>query len=238
MNMVWFCYICTRGEVMKCLASTHKYFILVPQSYFVLYQRNHSIVHGGDQDTPSEAVVSVRTMVTLWHSWVLEQSFWVWNSSNNDIFRSSDRSTCIDGGEHGSGVHLRSRCTCVKVCIYVCRDACMRVCMFVCVFVCMKVCMHITQAFVASGGSEFLVGLRASSRRACLSVCAKHSWQAHGLRGRYLRQRQPTITATHLATRQTSGSVASSRGCTHLSQLCIHIYVWITYIYAYMFCYR
>jgi len=46
---------------MKCLASTHTNFIWVAQSYS--YDR--SIVHGGERDTLSEAVVSLRTMVTF-----------------------------------------------------------------------------------------------------------------------------------------------------------------------------
>ena len=49
---------------MKCLASTHIYFIWVAQSY-PFYQRNRSIVHGGERDTRSEAVVSLRTVVTF-----------------------------------------------------------------------------------------------------------------------------------------------------------------------------
>jgi len=49
---------------MKCLASTHIYFIWVAQSY-PFYQRNRSIVHGGERDTLSEAVVSFRTVVTF-----------------------------------------------------------------------------------------------------------------------------------------------------------------------------
>jgi len=39
---------------MKCLASTHIYFIWVAQSY-AFYQRNRSIVRGGERDTLSEA---------------------------------------------------------------------------------------------------------------------------------------------------------------------------------------
>jgi len=49
---------------MKCLASTHIYFIWVAQSYSY-YQKNRSIVHGGERDTLSEAIVSLRTMVTF-----------------------------------------------------------------------------------------------------------------------------------------------------------------------------
>jgi len=48
---------------MKCLVSTHIYFIWVAQSYF-FYQRNRSIVHGGERDTLSEAVVLFKTLVT------------------------------------------------------------------------------------------------------------------------------------------------------------------------------
>ena len=49
---------------MKCLASTHIYFIWVAQSY-LFYQRNRSIVHGGERDTLSEAVVSLTTVITF-----------------------------------------------------------------------------------------------------------------------------------------------------------------------------
>ena len=49
---------------MRCLASTHIYYIWVAQSY-PFYQRNRSIVHGGERDTLSEAVVSLRTVVTF-----------------------------------------------------------------------------------------------------------------------------------------------------------------------------
>jgi len=49
---------------VKCLVSTHKYFIWVAHSYF-FQQRNRSIVHGGERDTLSEAVVSQRTVVTF-----------------------------------------------------------------------------------------------------------------------------------------------------------------------------
>ena len=48
---------------MKCLF-THMYFIWVAQSYS-LYQRNRSIMHGGERDTLSEAVVSLRTAITF-----------------------------------------------------------------------------------------------------------------------------------------------------------------------------
>ena len=49
---------------MKCLASTHIYFIWVVQSY-LFYQRNRSIVHEGERDTLSEDIVSLRTLVTF-----------------------------------------------------------------------------------------------------------------------------------------------------------------------------
>ena len=49
---------------MKCLASTHIYCIWVAQSY-LFYQRNRGIVHGGERDTLSEAVVTSRTVVTF-----------------------------------------------------------------------------------------------------------------------------------------------------------------------------
>jgi len=45
-------------------AGTHICFIWVAQSYF-FYQRNRSIVHGGQRDTLSEAVVWLRTAVTF-----------------------------------------------------------------------------------------------------------------------------------------------------------------------------
>ena len=49
---------------MKCLVSTHIYFIWVAQSYF-FYQRNRSVVHEGERDTLSETVVSLRAVVTF-----------------------------------------------------------------------------------------------------------------------------------------------------------------------------
>ena len=49
---------------MKCLVSKHMYFIWVAQSYFS-YQRNCSIVHGGERDTLSVATVTLRTVVTF-----------------------------------------------------------------------------------------------------------------------------------------------------------------------------
>ena len=49
---------------MKCLVSKHIYFIWVAQSYF-FYQRNRCIVHGGERDTLSQAVVSLKTVVTF-----------------------------------------------------------------------------------------------------------------------------------------------------------------------------
>ena len=57
---------------MKCLASTHIYFIWVAQSY-PFYQRNRSIVHGGERDTLSEAVVSLRTVVTF-VTWLISKT--------------------------------------------------------------------------------------------------------------------------------------------------------------------
>ena len=38
------------------------------------------------REPQSEAAVSVRAMVTLWHSWVREQSFLFWTFSYNDIY--------------------------------------------------------------------------------------------------------------------------------------------------------
>ena len=38
------------------------------------------------RDILSKAVVSSRAIATLWHSWVLEQSFSFWNLFYNDIF--------------------------------------------------------------------------------------------------------------------------------------------------------
>jgi len=57
---------------MKCLASTYIYFIWVAQSY-LFYQRNHSIVHGGERDTLSVAVVSLRTLVTFM-TWLISRT--------------------------------------------------------------------------------------------------------------------------------------------------------------------
>jgi len=57
---------------MKCLASTHIYFIWVAQSYS-FYQRNRSIVHGGEQDTLSEAAVSLITVVTF-VTWLISRT--------------------------------------------------------------------------------------------------------------------------------------------------------------------
>ena len=63
-------------EVMKCLASTHIYFIWVAQSH-LFYQRNRSIVHGGltvgERDTLSGAVVSLRTLVTFM-TWLISRT--------------------------------------------------------------------------------------------------------------------------------------------------------------------
>ena len=53
-----------REVKLKFLTSTHIYFIWVAQSY-IFYQRKRSIVHGGERDTLSEAVVSLRTVVTF-----------------------------------------------------------------------------------------------------------------------------------------------------------------------------
>jgi len=39
------------------------------------YSKNCTVVHGPERDTPPEIEVSLRAIVTLWHSWVLEQSF-------------------------------------------------------------------------------------------------------------------------------------------------------------------
>jgi len=57
---------------MKCLTSTHICFIWVAQSY-PFYQRNRSIVHGGERDTLSEAVVSLRTVVTF-VTWLISRT--------------------------------------------------------------------------------------------------------------------------------------------------------------------
>ena len=57
---------------MKCLVSTHVGFIWVAQSYF-FYLRNGSIVHGGERDTLSEAVVSLRTVVTF-VTWLISRT--------------------------------------------------------------------------------------------------------------------------------------------------------------------
>ena len=62
---------------MKCLASTHICFIWVAQSY-PFSQRNRSIVHGGERDTLSEAIVSSRTVVT----------FVTWSISRTQFFSS------------------------------------------------------------------------------------------------------------------------------------------------------
>jgi len=65
---------------MKCLVSTHVYFIWVAQSY-LFYQRNRSIVHGGERDTLSEAVVSFRTLVTF-VTWLISTA----EFSNSELF--------------------------------------------------------------------------------------------------------------------------------------------------------
>jgi len=57
---------------MKCLASTHIYISWVAQSY-LFYQRNRSIVHGEERDTLSEAVVSLRTLVTF-VTWLISRT--------------------------------------------------------------------------------------------------------------------------------------------------------------------
>ena len=57
---------------MKCLASTNIYFIWVAQSY-LFYLRNRSIVHGGERDTLSEAVVSLRTLITF-VTWLISRT--------------------------------------------------------------------------------------------------------------------------------------------------------------------
>jgi len=57
---------------MKCLASTHINFIWVAQ-YYPFYQRKRSIVHEGERDTLSEAVVSLRTVVTF-VTWLISRT--------------------------------------------------------------------------------------------------------------------------------------------------------------------
>jgi len=57
---------------MKCLVSKHIYFIWVAQSYF-FYHRNRSIVHAGERDILSEAVVSLRTVVTF-VTWLISRT--------------------------------------------------------------------------------------------------------------------------------------------------------------------
>ena len=57
---------------MKCLVSKHIYFIWVAQSYF-FHQSNRSIVHEGERDTLSEAVVSLRTVVTF-VTWLISRT--------------------------------------------------------------------------------------------------------------------------------------------------------------------
>jgi len=47
-------------------------FIFVAQSCY-FYQRNHSIVHGGERDTPFEAAVSSRTVVTF-VTWLISRT--------------------------------------------------------------------------------------------------------------------------------------------------------------------
>jgi len=57
---------------MKCLVSKHIYIIWVAQSYF-FYNRNRSIVHGGERNTLSEAVAPLRTVVTF-VTWLLSRT--------------------------------------------------------------------------------------------------------------------------------------------------------------------
>jgi len=57
---------------MKCLASTHICFIWVAQCYS-FYQRNRSIVHGGERDNLSEAAVSLRSVVTF-VTWLISRT--------------------------------------------------------------------------------------------------------------------------------------------------------------------
>jgi len=70
---------------MKCLASTNIYFIWMAQCYS-FYQRNRRIVHGGERDTLSEAVVLFSTVVTI-VTWLISRTeFVVRNLFFNDIF--------------------------------------------------------------------------------------------------------------------------------------------------------
>ena len=57
---------------MKCLASTHIYFMWVFQSC-LFYQRNRIILYGGERDTLSETVVSLRTLVTF-VTWLISRT--------------------------------------------------------------------------------------------------------------------------------------------------------------------
>jgi len=61
---------------MKCLASTHYFFIWVVP-FYSFHQRNLGIVHGGERDTLSEAAVSSRAMVTV--------TFVTWSSSGTEF---------------------------------------------------------------------------------------------------------------------------------------------------------
>jgi len=49
------------------------------------------------RDTPPEAAVSLRAIVTLWHSWILEQSFLVWNLFYNNNFVVVLFGSCVGG---------------------------------------------------------------------------------------------------------------------------------------------
>ena len=57
---------------MKCLASTHIYFVWVAQSYS-FYHRNRSIVHGGERDTLYGAAVSLRIVFTF-VTWLISRA--------------------------------------------------------------------------------------------------------------------------------------------------------------------
>ena len=61
---------------MKCLASTHIYILLGCPIIFKsesFYQRNRSIVHGGGRDILSEAVGSLRIVVTFM-TWLISRT--------------------------------------------------------------------------------------------------------------------------------------------------------------------
>jgi len=101
---------------MKCLISTHIDFIWVAESYF-FYQRNRSIVHGGERDTLSDGAVLSRTVVTF-VTWLISRTefsslelFHLWWTSflevgtarercrdclsNTRTFVPNDRSQCL-----------------------------------------------------------------------------------------------------------------------------------------------